>query len=94
VVDKTAFDLLRRFKIKSIHFYKKNEWHGSTLKGDTIIIKYHKGYLMVGYGETEYEATSNFAMVGFNMTFSDSSKLSNILDFLGWKVSNENIWDN
>lgn len=93
VIDHTTFDLITRLKIKTIYNYSKNVWYCQTSIGNPVTLKYEKGFLLVGFGENEYQANIDLVMIAVNELRPDKIELKDILDLLKWKVRDEDIWD-
>ncbi len=93
VIDQKTFDILTRLRIKTIYKYSNNVWYCQTTQGSPTTLKYEKGFLLVGFGENEYEANTNLIMIAVNESRPKEIELKDILDLLKWKVRDEDIWD-
>lgn len=93
IIDSKTFSLLTRLKVNSIYKYSNNVWYCQTIQGSPLTIKYEKGFLSMGFGENEYESNTNLIMIAVKETYPNDLELKEILDFMGWKVDDENVWD-
>ncbi len=78
--------------------YRYTMWRGETDDGLYIVVKYKRGFLYVGIGDTEMGAEASMNTVG---TTDDVLSLFNplelstqdVLDFLEWDIDENNILD-
>lgn len=92
-IDSVGYDEFKLIELHTIHSFLPHCWRCTTKVGNFVDIICKDGYLMISHEELEYNARHTFAIIAIVEIRGSSPTLPEILDYMGWEVEPNAIWD-